>query len=523
MLKWRVEARLQMCKETEPTGTGNEPIGKQSLGSRSAAGFLWMLAQTLGSKVAGIVGQVILARLLVPRDYGLVAIAYMVVSLPAILRQTGIPQIIIQKGPTFGRWANAAFWMELALGTATMLLMLAVAPFAAYAYKAPVLFGLIAFISTTAVFNALMSVPIARLTLDLQFKKLAALGLGYNVLAMLLSVGLAFYGFGPYSFVVPLPICMLLRLLAVWWLAPVRLHWHPQFYRWRAMAADSGRLMVGGLCYLLQIQADNLALSIWHSKATVGQYFFAANLSNQVLQLLTLNLASVLFPVLSRLNAEPARQTAAFLRATRVLALVGIPICVAEAVLARPAILVFFGAKWLPAVAMLQVMALTAVVNLVGNTAANLLQAQGRFHAAMVWALASAATFTVLVFAGSIFGGAVAVAAAGLLAAVAIVPLKLLAAIRPGGGRWRDVGGVYFWPIGLAVAALLPAVGVELFCRWPWAHPVASLGFAAVTATVLYVPLVLWLRQKESAEMLSRAGTVGVRTLIWLYGKHPGQ
>ena len=254
---------------------------EQALGGRSARGFLWMLAQTLGSKAVGIVGQVILARLLVPRDYGLVAIAYMVVSLPAILRQTGVPQIIIQKGPAFGRWANAAFWVELALGTATVLLMLAIAPFAARAYNAPSLTGLIAVISTTSVCYALLSVPTARLTLELQFKKLAALGLGYNVLAMLLSVAFALKGFGPYSFVVPLPICLSIRAVVTWWLAPVRLHWHPQFYRWWAMAADSGRLMVGGLCSIVQMQADNLALSIWHSKATVGQFFFAANLSNQ--------------------------------------------------------------------------------------------------------------------------------------------------------------------------------------------------------------------------------------------------
>ena len=67
-----------------------------------------------------------------------------------------------------------------------------------------------------------------------------------------------------------------------------------------------------------------------------GRAKTAANRSNQVLQLLTLNLASVLFPVLSKLAAEPERQVGAFLRAARVLALVGIPICLAEAVLARP-------------------------------------------------------------------------------------------------------------------------------------------------------------------------------------------
>jgi PST family polysaccharide transporter len=499
------------CRMEEPTPKAQTAAAKPSLAHRASRGFAWMLAQTLGSKAAGIVGQIILARLLVPRDYGLVAIAYMVVSLPAVIRQTGIPQIIIQKGNRFDRWANAAFWMELALGFLTMLLMLVAAPIAATAYHAPILWGLVALVSTSAVLNALLSVPVAKLTLDLRFRELAAVGLGYNILAMLISVGCAFVGLGAYSFVIPLPICLFLRALVLWKLAPVRVRWSFQFHRWRAMAADSGRLMVGGLAYLVQIQADNLALSIWHSKATVGNYFFANNLSGQILQLLALNLGSVLFPVLSKLQEDLPRQVAAYLRAARALALAGIPLCVAEAVLARPAVMVFFGARWIAAIAILRVAALAAAVNLAGSSSENLFQSQGRFHAAMLWATISAGTFTALVFLGSIFGGPVLVAAGSLACAAVVAPARTWSAIRVGGGRFRDVARVFLPPLLFSGLALAPVGLLELFVPWFDSHHVATLAIGAVTAPLIYLPLVWHFCPGDVDELLSHAGPLGRR------------
>lgn len=480
----------------------------EGLAARTSRGFAWMLAQTLGSKLAGLASQVFLARLLLPRDYGLIAICYVATSLPTVLRQTGVPQILVQKGERLDRWANAAFWMELAMGLLTMVVVLAAAPLAAWAYHAPTLAGLMAVISVSAPLGALCTVPGAKLNRDLRFRELAVLGTGYNILAATLGVACAFLGLGAYSFVVPLPICTALRALALWRLAPVRLRWNVQFHRWRAMAGDSGHLMVGGLCFLVQVQADNLALSIWHSKATVGRYFFANNLSGQILQILALNMGSVLFPVLSKLRGDWPRQVAGFFRAARAMALVGIPVCVAEAVLARPAIVVVFGAKWLPAAPVLQVAALAAAVNLAGAPSASLIQAQGRFRLGMVWSLVSAGLFTGLVFAGADLGGPVLVAMGGLACAILVMPARTLSATRLGGGKLGSVAGIFGPPLLLSAVALAPAGLLELFVPWFGGHPVDLLALAVITAPLIYFPLAWWFCPEGVAELLRHAGPV---------------
>ena len=477
------------------------PPPAESLSSRTARGFAWMLAQTLGSKVTGIVGQVILARLLMPRDFGLIALAYLAAGPASILRQTGIPQILVQKGGYFSRWANAAFWMDLALGLAAMVLMLASGPVAAVIFRAPGLVGLVAVVSTSALLNSAITVPQARLTRDLRFRELALVGLGYNLLAAAVSVTAAFWGFGAYSFVLPLPICLSLRALAVWRLAPVRVRLNPQFHRWRAMAADSGRMLTGGLFGLVQGMSGVLALGLFYSQAVVGFFSFAGNLSSQVFVLLSANLANVLFPVLSKLKGEPPRQVAAFFRSARALALAGVPLCLAEAVLARPLLLAVFSAKWLPSAPLLTLLALAAAVGLVGGPAGNLMQAQGRFHLGMKWSMVSAVLFVGLVFAGVKWGGPAWVATANLACALALTPVFLLSATRPGGGTVSAVAEVYLLPILLSALALAPAALGEFCCAWLWAQPWAELGLAAITAPPIYVILVRRYRRADFDEL----------------------
>lgn len=474
-----------------------------SLSQRTSRGFAWMLAQTLGSKVVGIAGQVFLARLLVPRDFGLVALAYSAAAPGWMLRQTGVPQILVQKGDRFKRWANAAFWMDLSLGLATAVLLLISGPLAAVVFKAPQLVGLLQLISTTALLNGLMTVPQARLTRDMRFRELALVGLGYNVLAMAISVAAASLGLGAYSLVIPLPICLSLRALAVWRLAPVRIRPNPQLHRWRAMAPDSGRLMVAAAFGAALWVSCTLALGLFYSPPLVGFFSFAGSLSAQVSTLLSANLAAVLFPVLSTLRGDPPRQVAAFFRSARALALAGVPLCLAEAVLARPLLLAVFGAKWLPAAPLLTLLALSAAIGLVGGPAGNLMQAQGRFHLSMKWSVASAVLVVVLAFPAARWGGPAWVAATWLICTAALTPALLRSAARPGGGAMPDVARIYLPPLLLSALALAPAALGELFFPWLWAHPWADLGLAAITAPPLYAALLRRFRRADLDELVS--------------------
>ena len=484
-------------------------MAPRTLSSRAAGGFLWMLFQTLGSKLVGLVAQIFLARLLEPKDFGLVAIAYMVLAIPSMLRQSGIGQILVQKGPRLERWGSSAFWLDLALGALSTAVMLGLAPIAARAYHTPELFGLISLVASAAFFNSAMVLPTAILNRDLRFREMAAVGMGYNFLAAALSVLFAYCGLGAYSFVLPLPICLALRCVVLFCLTRPRIRWGPQPHRWRALAPDSLRMLSAGFFAVITVQFDVFSLSLFDRKSAVGQYAFASNLSGQVLTLMAINLGSVLFPVLSKIANDAPRQTAAFLRACRALALIGIPLCLGEALLARPGVRVVFGAKWHVAAMLLSVLACAAAIKLVGGSAGSLLLAQGRYHTNMVWAIINAVAFCAAVFCGAFFGGATGVAAASLISALLVSPALVWQTVRVGGGNWRDVSRVYVPPVIISAVALLPAWLLVMCMRAGVTGDIIQVAVGLLSAPPIYLLLACKFMPADVAELAAHLGPIG--------------
>ncbi len=464
--------------------TTETPPG-ESLTRQSARGFFWMLAQTVGSKIFSFAGQIVLARLLAPRDFGLVALAYTVVAITTVIRQTGIQQILVQRHKHYRRWANPAFWFELTVSLATAAMLVVAAPIAAGVFHSPPLIGLILVIAAAAPLNPWYVVPNAGLMIGMRFRAIAAVNIGYNLVAMVVSILLAWRGFGAYSFVIPLLVAGVVRAFWLWRLArpPIRLR--PQMRRWKFLIGDSVYMLGTGFLSSVYVQAGCLVLGLLYAKSVVGQFFFALNLSTQVQQVLAQNLGSVLLPALAKLQDDRPRQVAALLRASRMLAFVGVPLSLLLAVVAKPVILIVYGAKWLPAVPVLRILAVAMALSVPSSLAYTALQSQGRFRVVFLFTLAQALPFFVALFAGAHLDGAVGVAAAWLLAqAVPSIFWVFLACGEH--ARARAIAAVYAGPLVASGAALLPAVLINTL--WPpiSGHAPAQWAAAAASLALIY-------------------------------------
>src|SRR5690606_17398595 len=110
---------------------------RSELGRKTATGFAWLLLQTLSVKLATVAGQIVLAWLLAPEDFGLIALAYSVVSFLTIFQASGLREILIQREREFSRLVSPAFWLSLLIGGAVSLMIVAAAPWAARIYNEP--------------------------------------------------------------------------------------------------------------------------------------------------------------------------------------------------------------------------------------------------------------------------------------------------------------------------------------------------------------------------------------------------
>ncbi len=291
------------------------PAAGPTLEKRVVRGFAWMMAQSLGAKSVYMAGQIALAWLLLPRDFGLLGLSLTFTSFATILQQAGLRETLIQRQRRFERWAGSAFWMSLALGGMAALALLAAAPFAARIYRDPQISGMISILALASLLSAFSVVPSARLERDLRFGTLAVVALADTLLTMSLAVACAWMKLGAYSFVLPQPIAAAVRAGVLWRLGGPLRPGRPRLRRWRLVWRDSRRVLGANLLYMMIGQGDYMVLGLFFSAHTVGLYFFAFYLSIQSVVLFTSQLSNILFPILSRLQGEPRRQTQAFLRA----------------------------------------------------------------------------------------------------------------------------------------------------------------------------------------------------------------
>ncbi len=367
-----------------------------------------MVGQGVTAKVLAVVGQIVLARFLGPRKWGLVGLAYTVFGFANLIQQSGVREVLIHRQARFYRWANAGFWMSLTGGLLAGAIMAAAAPLAAHFYsQGPQFVWLILILAVSAPLSSLAIVPTALLQNQLRFRPLTVVTLMTTIGTFGLAIIFAWRGWGAFSYILPVPIVALANAAWLWAIArpPIRLR--PQLRRWRYLIGDSGRTLGAAFFFNVTVQGGVVVLGLFHADdATIGIYTFALVLSLQTTQLLTANFGSVLFPALSQLQGDPPRQQQAFLRAVRCLTLIGVPLCLLQAACSESLLRLLYGTKWMGAVHVLQVLSIAMAVQLANPAAISLLQAQGRFRTVLNLSMGCALLFLVFTVAGAVLGGA---------------------------------------------------------------------------------------------------------------------
>jgi O-antigen/teichoic acid export membrane protein len=480
------------------------PSKVQPLGAHTARGFVWMFAQTVLTKGLGFISQIVTAWFLVPHDTKLIGLTFAAASFPALIRDAGLQAILVQRQKQLRRWIGPVFWLSMVLGFVAAIVMAAMAPVVAQVFKEPRLVGLLDVVAAGSVLGALGTVPSALVQIKLRFRFQAVLAMLSSGLIQSLSMILAWRGFGPYSFIVPNAVWNGVSTALLWWAAPNRISWRVKLRRWPLLFPDSSAILLIAVLWAIVNQGDNLLLSWFHRNDppsagdTTGIFWFAFNLSWQTLVLLTLNLGSVLFPSLTKLQYERPRQMQAFLRGARLLAMIAVPLCFLQAVAAAPAFHLVFKPKWYPAIPVMQALCLGMAIRAVGLIAPGLNMSQGRFKLQLIITAIGCTIFVTSVAIAARFGGALAVGRTEAVVFALTDPITLWVLLKINGVRPAPAMARVFLPPIFAGAL---ATGVAWGVGQMVPHPVTSivisklfnaaqLGVLCLVTAAIYMPLI---------------------------------
>ena len=479
-----------------------------SLTRQSASGFAWLLVQSGGARIIGFFSQIFLARLLTPADFGDIALVSSLAAVIATLVGFGIDDVLLSRTRHIRFWIAPAFWASLAFSFLGASVLLALAPVAQHFYQSNALFGLLAVLAFSLPLAAAATVPRAYLRRDLRFRFMATYATVELLAAQLLTIFLAWFGCGAYSFVIPIPLAAAVRSLTFCYAAQpphrARLRW----WHFRVLLRSGSTVFGQKLVTSLRENGDYLLLGCVARKADVGLYYMAFKLAAVPVYTLVSSMSGVLFPALAQLRNEPDRQRAAALSASRAVALAVIPISFLQAAVSGSILRVFFGEKWLPAAAMLSILTIGLAYDAVPCVVSALLTANGKFNAQWKWSIASIPVFFLLIALGCKLGGAIGVALGVAVFFIVTAPSFSYFALRPAGCSLRDIAGIYLPPTVCSTGAV--AFGL-LVARLPQlqGRDLSMIAVICALTAVTYALSVRWLSPTATREAMQKL------SLLW--------
>jgi len=312
----------------------------------------------------------ILARLLDPKDFGLVGMVTAVLGVFNVFRDFGLSAAAVQRMTVTKEQASTLFWINVLVGAILGVLALAMAPFVAAFYHEQRLFGVTAVLATAFLFNAAGVQHTALLERQMRFTTLSVIDFVALLASTTIAIGMATHGFGYWALVATTTVTPLVCTLGLWlttaWI-PGRPHKQVGV---RSMMRFGGTLTLNGLVMYIASNFEKILLGRFWGVDALGLYGRAYQLINIPTENLNSAAGGVAFAALSRLQGEPARLKSYFLKGYSLVLSLTVPITFTCALFADDMILVFLGPKWKSAAVVFRLLAPTtlafAIVNPLG-------------------------------------------------------------------------------------------------------------------------------------------------------------
>jgi len=485
-----------------------------SLKHRTTRGIGWTFASQVTRLVVTFTVTAILAHLLSPRDFGLMAMVVVFMNVFLVMNDMGLPAALIQKKEITEEHISSAFWLNLAEGLVLTGILALLSPVIAGFYGRSALTAIVLVLSTTLFISSFGMIQLALFSKDLDFKLPAVAEIISVVLSGGVAVAMAYGGSGVWSLVGQAVSYSVLLAALLWFMSG----WTPKFiFRWSAaweLLSFGLHLMGFGLVNYFNRNLDNLLIGKFEGAATLGFYNLAYRLLLFPLQSISTVIGRVMFPALSTIqdNKEKVRQ--GYISANRYIATITFPLMTGLAILAPQFVRVFFGIKWDRSIFLIQVLAFAGLFQSVETTVGWLFQSQGRTDILLKWGIFSAA-----VCAGA-FGIGLLWSAEGVAVAYLIVELLLLWPTLWLAFRLIDLKVFRFmrslFTIALATAGMaVVTLGVRLALeKLVKAGDLVTLLVSAVVGTVTFVLLLLALDRPLVRELAAIPRLVASRAEV---------
>lgn len=350
----------------------------ESLKHKTVKGVGWSFIDNLSSSGITFLVGLVLARLLTPSEYGIMAILTIFIAVSNSIVDSGFSNALIRKTDAKRVDYNTVFLFNLVVSGLLYVVLFFAAPAISVFFKEPLLVEVMRVIGWVLVINALAIIPRTLFVKEVNFKTQTKVSLIASISSGVVGISMALAGMGVWSLVGQQLSRQLLNTLFLWIYCKWRPVWEFSIQSFKELFGFGSKILLSGLLNTVFKEIYSLVIGRCYTSAQLGQYTRA----NQFNQIFSSNLTTVIqrvsYPVLSSIQDEPERLREAYRKVIKSTMLISFACMLGLAAVAKPLIILLIGEKWLPAVGFLQIICFSGMLYPLHAINLNILQVKGR-------------------------------------------------------------------------------------------------------------------------------------------------
>lgn len=359
------------AKLTESSGS-NELLTKKAV-----RGSVWLFSSYALNRLGHIVMMLVIATLLSPREYGIIGLSTVIITVGQIINESGIWQSVVYRRDPDERFLNTAFAANCLIGLFTATGIFMVAPWLAGFFREPEMTAVLQIMGLSLILDAIFYVPDGMLRKEFRFKSRVLPEVAGAVVFATTTIALVIFGLGVLSYAIGFVTQSVVRCA----LTMRQIRWRPGLlFSWtmlKEIVSYAKDILGGNLARHISSNMDYFVVGRVLGAGPLGLYTLAFNLANYPVSNFAQILSRVAFPTFAALRENPDYAKRVYLKMIRLLAVLVTPTITLLALLAGAVILEVFGEKWEPAVFPLQVMVVAGISRVVSYPSSDMMRAFG--------------------------------------------------------------------------------------------------------------------------------------------------
>ncbi len=334
----------------------------QSLKDKAVNGLLWSSLDAVGLNITRIVITIVIARLLPPADFGLIALINIFIALSATLVNGGFTTSLIRKTNVTIKDYSTVFTLNLLISLFLYVVLFFISPIISNFFDEPELNLITKVVSLVIVFNSFGIVQNISFRRALNFKVLAIVNIVSTIISGCTGIFMAYVGLGVWSLVAQITLKAFISSLLLWTVGNLKPKLGFNIESLKENFNFGYKVLLSDVINIISSNAYNLVIGKIYSTGSLGYYYQAKKLSAFASQIISNVFKNVSFPLLSSIQDDENRLNNIYLRFLRLIAYISFPLMMLLIIIAKPLFVLLLTEKWLESVQYFQLFCISGML-----------------------------------------------------------------------------------------------------------------------------------------------------------------